>query len=141
MGVEPMTALRSISTPGLKAIGYTPTAGAYDSVSEELPAAVPVVPSSPIATLSARPGGEDRPASLPTLCDTDDAIQQLELVCAQDAAVAASQYAKLKGELEGSEARARHFLARLRRRIASPPQRAGAMIREEVPREAADGAA
>lgn len=108
-------------TAGLKAIGYAPTAGAYDSVSEELTAVVPAMPSSPIATLTAaRPGGEDRPpASLPTLCDIDDAIQRLALVCTEDATVAASQCAKLRGELEGSEARARRFLHRLQRRASA----------------------
>lgn len=104
-------------TAGLKAIGYAPTAGAYDSVSEELPTAMPVVPSSPIATPTARSGVEDGPASMPTLVDIEDAIRWLELVCPDDAAVAASQYAKLKGELEGSEARAKRFLARLLRRL------------------------
>lgn len=93
-------------TAGLKAIGYAPTAGAYDSVSEELPTVVPGSPSSPIVTLTAaRPVGEDGPASLPALCVIDDAIQHLELVCAEDAAVAArstrSSWASLRERRRG----------------------------------------
>lgn len=128
-------------TAGLKAIGYAPTAGAYDSVSEELPA-VPVPPSSPSIALAARPAGEDGPASLPTLCDIDDAIERLALVCAEDAAVAASRYAKLKKDLERSEARARRFLARLRTRIGAlavpaPPAPSARLEGDGLPSRAA----
>lgn len=106
-------------TAGLKAVGYTPTAGAYDDVSEELPPATPVRPNSPpVAEVSgAGDVAPDERAALLTLCDIDEAIQELAFLCREDAKVAASQYAKLKTELDGSEARAQRFLARLRRRL------------------------
>lgn len=98
-------------TAGLKAVGYAPTAGAYDDVSEELPPVAGASRMAPVATTT------DRRADLLTLCDIDEAIQELAFVSREDAKVAASQYEKLKTELEGSEGRAQRFLVRLRKRI------------------------
>lgn len=103
-------------TAGLKAVGYTPTAGAYDDVSEELPPATRPA-SAPGEALCKDSSKSSKRTALLTLCDIDEAIQELAFVCREDANIAESRYTELKPKLEGSELRARRFLERLRRRI------------------------